>query len=94
MDRETTSVALLAQLNRLALTPVEEERFGKDFQDIVAFVGQLAERTAEAPESTGTISGVQNVLRDDVVTPSAEADALVRAAPDAVDYLVRVPPLR
>lgn len=91
---DISAVSFLANLARVALTPEEQQRLDGEFREVVAFVGRLAGRAGQAPPLTGTISGVQNVLREDVVTPSGQEDALVRQAPDVQDHAVRVPPVR
>lgn len=83
----------LARLACLGLTSEQEERYPKEFREIVDYVGQVeAVRTERRPLTT-TISGVRHVVREDRVEPSRLADKLLQVTPDTRDRGVRVPPV-
>lgn len=90
---ETTLVRRLARLARVALTPEEEERYAREFQEIVAYVEQVGEVSATAEPLTATITGVAHVVREDAIVPSTLADALVSTAPESERRMVNVPPI-
>lgn len=82
----------MAGLAKLALTEDEEKRLASEFQRIAAYVSRVQEIQAPVAPLLTTISGVQHVLRDDMVAPSSLADALLQCAPEAERRHVRVPP--
>lgn len=93
MPRGTPSVHELARLARLEITAAEEPRYEKDFQDILAYVGQVEGVQAELPPLTATITGVRHVLREDRAGSSDLAAKLLACAPDHKGGFVRVPPV-
>lgn len=91
---ETRSLVVrMADLAKLALAENEEKRLISEFQRIVEYVSQVQEVEAPVAPFTATISGVRHVLRDDTVTPSFLADALLQCAPETERRHVRVPPV-
>ncbi|TSC72851.1 MAG: aspartyl-tRNA(Asn)/glutamyl-tRNA (Gln) amidotransferase subunit C [Parcubacteria group bacterium Gr01-1014_38] len=86
-------VPQIADLARLALTDDEEKRLSLEFQRIVEYVDQVQKVQAPAEPLTATISGVRQVLRDDAVTSSPLADALLHCSPETEQRHVRVPPV-
>lgn len=90
--KDEVLVRRLAQLARIGLSAAEEKKYAQQFKDILRFVGEVENvRTGSLPPLTSTITGVQQVLREDAVVPSTLADTLLRAAPDAAQRMVKVP---
>ena len=85
-------VPRIATLARLALTDDEEKRLSVEFPKIVEYVGRVHAVQASAEPLMTTISGVRQVLREDAVTPSPLADALLQCSPETEQRHVRVPP--
>lgn len=83
----------VAELARLALTPEEGQRLSKEFEEMLAYVGQVQEVDASEEPLTTTISGVRHVLREDVAASSSLTDELLRCAPETDKRFVRVPPI-
>lgn len=86
-------VGRLARLARIGLTQDEEDRYAKEFQAIVAFVGQVEKVQAELPLLQATISGVTHVVRSDTPEPSVLADVLLKQVPETQKRFVKVPPI-
>lgn len=91
---ELTFLRHLAQLAHLALTKEEEARYRREFQEIVAYVGQVELVEASLRPLTATVTGVRSVLREDRVESSALGPALLKHAPAVQDGCVRVPAIR
>lgn len=91
---QSERIVHLAHLARLTLTAAEEQRLEHEFRDILSYVDQVQRVQATLRPLTATITGVRHVVREDVVTPSTLASALLLQAPDAVGGCIRVPPVR
>lgn len=71
----------VAKLANLTLTGDEVEVFAKQLGDVIDYVGQLEEVDTQGVSPTyQVIDGVENVMREDVVTPSlSQEEALSQA---------------
>lgn len=81
----------LADLARLELSKEEEQRYERDLGEIVNYVGKISNVQASPQPLTATISGVSQVMREDLVDQSILADQLIDLAPTKKDRLVLVP---
>ena len=91
MQKEAHTVRDLAELAYLTFSHAQEQRVESQFQDILDFVGRIAREDVAPRPLSETISGVSNVLREDVAAASPGADALLSCAPDRRLRFVRVP---
>lgn len=60
----------IAKLSKLELTDPEKELYSEQLSDILGYVEQLSEVDTDDVEPTANITGLENVLRDDVIVPS------------------------
>jgi aspartyl-tRNA(Asn)/glutamyl-tRNA(Gln) amidotransferase subunit C len=80
IDRET--VAKVANLARLELTPQEEEQFTPQLNGILDYFEQLSElKTDDVPPTTRAID-VSNVTRPDALQPYGDRDLILDGAPE------------
>ena len=92
MERESFDVVHLAQLARMNLSAEEQERFGRELEHILGYVDQLQEVNVDGVEETAQVTGLVNVLRDDVVrTGACDRDELLAAVPELHDGMVKIP---
>lgn len=63
----TDDVKKLADLARLNLTDEEVERYTTDLGSVIQYIEQLSEVDVAGVEPTSQVTGLQNVLREDVV---------------------------
>lgn len=63
-------VKKLAELARLNLTDEEVARYTTDLGSVIGYIDQLAEVDVAGVEPTSQVTGLQNVLREDVVDES------------------------
>lgn len=91
-------VARLAGLARLELSTEERQRFSQQLPAILAYVSQLQTLDLDGIEETAQVTGLENVLRDDVyssdVTDATRRvcrDALLAAVPAVEGNMVKVP---
>jgi len=74
-------VRSVAMLGRLELSPEEEEAFAADLDKILKYVDMLNELDTAEVEPTAHVARIETPFRDDQVTNSPDAEALVAGAP-------------
>lgn len=80
IDRE--QVRKVAHLARLELTPVEEEKFTTQLNNILEYFEQLSQLdTSDVPPTARAID-MSNVTRADRLTPYADRQAILASAPE------------
>ena len=95
MSKQTPDfdVEKIAKLARIALTPEEKQKFQAQMSDILAFVSQLQEVDVSGVEPTAQVTGLEDVLREDVVrdcNPDVR-NKLVGQMPKSKDGMLQVP---
>jgi aspartyl-tRNA(Asn)/glutamyl-tRNA(Gln) amidotransferase subunit C len=79
----------IAALARIGLTPDEAALMAEEIGRIIDFVEQLSAVDIEGLPPTDQVTGLEDVWREDVVTPSLSRDILLAGAPVAKDgYIV------
>lgn len=87
------TVAHVARLSRLELTPEEQATFRDQLGEILAYVRRLEALDLTGVPATAHVRPMANVLRDDEVRPSlTQEDALANAPAVEQGYFV-VPPV-
>ena len=84
-------VAHVAHLARLGLTEEELSRLEGQLNHIVEQYAILAELDTEHIPPTAQTIELENILRDDVVTPSFTVDEALAGAPERVGDHIVVP---
>ena len=75
-------VAHIARLARLNLTPTEIEKMAGELTSILKYVDMLGEVSTDGVEPTAQVTGLTNVLRNDVVIQNQAApDDLLGCSP-------------
>ncbi len=83
MKLEKKEIEHIANLARLDLSDKELELYGGQLSDILSYIDYLQEVDTTGVEPTAQVTGLENVLRDDVVNvwdKKEQADALAQAA--------------
>jgi aspartyl-tRNA(Asn)/glutamyl-tRNA(Gln) amidotransferase subunit C len=81
----------VARLARLALTPEEKERLGRQLSVILEHAAKVGEVAAKEIPPTSHPVPRANVYRPDEVRPSLPQDEALAAAPETEDGKFRVP---
>lgn len=84
-------VAHLAKLARIALPDDELDQYAAQLDVIIGAVARVQEVAAAGIPPTSHAVELQNVFRDDVVTPPLGAEAALAQAPAAEQGRFRVP---
>ena len=91
MTIDRNLVEYLEKLGRIRLTEEERNASEKDLQDILTYIDTLNELDTEGIEPASHSFPVANVMRDDVVTNTADVDNILSNAPDSRDGCFVVP---
>lgn len=81
----------IAKLARLRLTEEEKHRFLKELGTIIEYFDQLKKLNTEGVPPTTHVVPLENVFREDKVTPSLPVDEALANAPDRKGNYFRVP---
>lgn len=68
------NVSHVAKLANLPLTKEEEKKFEKQLSETLDYVKQLEEIDTKNVDPTSQVTGLENVTREDVITPSLSQD--------------------
>lgn len=86
----TDTVRQLAVLSAISLSDDEAEALQADLTAILAYVDQLGELDTSGVEPTFQVTGLQNIWRDDTVSPDS-AQGLVTLSADSYEHQFKVP---
>lgn len=81
----------VASLARIALTPEELERYGRQLGDILEHAERVQALPTDDVPPTSHPLPMRNAFRPDEVTASLPRDEILEEAPDVVDGYFRVP---
>lgn len=92
MELERKDLEHIAKLAHIDLPQDETDTFRRQVSSILEYVGKLSEVDVRGTEPTAHITGVVNVMREDVVRPAEAAvrEALLAAAPSREGDYVKV----
>lgn len=72
------NVPHIAKLANLPISSTEEKKFKKQLEETIDYVKELDEVKTNNVEPTSHVTGLENVLRDDIAKPSlSQEDALL-----------------
>ncbi len=92
MKLSVQEVENIADLARLSLTPEETQMYAEQLSVILEYIDMLNEVDTEGVEETCQVTGLEDVVREDVVNPCDEdtRKKLLAAFPDRVGNLLKV----
>ena len=92
MSLSREEILKISELAHIKLADDEIEKFRDQMSSVLEYVGQLSDVDVKGIEPAAHISGVSNVLRDDVVLPADRTtrDALLEEAPEREGDLIKV----
>ena len=89
IDRE--EVRKVANLARLNITEAEEAEFTVQLNSILEYFDRLSELDTTDVKPTTRAIETSNITREDRITPFAEKEELLKAAPEQQGEFFRVP---
>ena len=84
-------VKYVAHLARIRLTPDEEQKLGRQLDDILSYIEKLTEVDVAGVEPTAHAFPLVNVTRADEARPSLPHDKAMKNAPVTANGLFMVP---
>ena len=91
MTIDRNLVMYLEKLGRIRLTDEQREASEKDLQDILTYIDTLNELDTDGIEPASHSFPVANVMREDIVTNTADVDSILSNAPESKDGCFVVP---
>ncbi len=88
---ERDEVLHIARLARLRLSEEEVDRMQSELSGVLAHVDRIGTLDLAGVPPTSHVVELENVLRDDVPTPSLSREQALANAPDPEDDSFRVP---
>ncbi len=85
-----TDVEHVAQLARLNLTKIEEEKFTQELGEILNYIDELNELDLTKIKSVSQISGLENIVREDKITNENNREKLLTNAPSQEKGYIKV----
>jgi aspartyl-tRNA(Asn)/glutamyl-tRNA(Gln) amidotransferase subunit C len=85
-------IAKIAELARLELTAEEMEKYARELSDILDFFEQLKEVDTTNVKPTAQITGLTNILREDLIERELESEKLLQCSPHTIqEQQIQVP---
>lgn len=73
-------IAHVAKLANLSLTDEEKSKFEKQLEETVDYIESLSEVDTEGIEPTSQVTGLENITREDEITPSLSQEEALKNA--------------
>lgn len=83
-------VKKIAMLARIELRDDELEKFQKDLSAILDYVEELKKVDTEGLEIVASVTGLENVMREDVAVIAENREDIIAGAPDTKDGYYKV----
>lgn len=82
----------IAELARLDLTDEELKKYGSQLSDVLNYIDQLKEVDVNGVEPTAQITGLENVLREDIIKDwnEKEVEEALADAPEKEGRFIKV----
>lgn len=92
MQLSKSEIKHIAKLARLDLTEVELEKYGEQLSNVLNYIDQLKEVEVKDVEPTAQVTGLTNVLRDDMAEnwDKAEIEEALTDAPEKEGRFIKV----
>jgi len=84
------NIKTVARLANLHLTQEEEERFSKQLEETAIYVEELDEVNTNDIDSTSQVTGLENVLREDIAKPSLSQEEALKNAKETYNGFFKV----
>lgn len=83
-------VKKVANLAMLPLTDAEEKKFETQLDETLSYIQNLSEINTENIEPTSQVTGLENVMREDIATPSLTQEEALQNAKDTHNGFFKV----
>ena len=83
-------VAKIAELARIEIAEAELEKYRTDLNKVLGYIEILKTVNTEGVEPLATVTGLENVFREDTAVNSEIADEILARVPDVSGRFIRV----
>lgn len=83
-------VLKIAELARIELSPEEVERFKNGLSTVLDYVADLQKVDTENLDIVSSVTGLENVQREDIPVVAENRDKILAGAPEIKDGLYKV----
>ncbi len=83
-------VQKIAELCKIQLTEYEVEKFQKELSTVLEYASELQKVNTDGVEPISQVTGLENVLREDVAHQSEYRDAIIANFPDHKDTFLKI----
>jgi aspartyl-tRNA(Asn)/glutamyl-tRNA(Gln) amidotransferase subunit C len=90
MGKMKIDVSHIAKLANLPLTKEEKEKLGKQLDETLEHIASLQKIDTKNIEPTSQVTGLENVTREDIVTPSLSQKEALQNARDMHKGYIKV----
>lgn len=92
MQLSKDEIQHIAKLARLELTEAELEKYGGQLSAVLNYIDQLKEVDVTGISPTAQVTGLENVLREDIVKgwDKEEIEAALKGAPEREGRFIKV----
>jgi len=94
MQDKKFDIEKVAELAHLELTPEQKERFGRQMQEILAYVEKLDELNTENIEPLRHVLEIATPFRTDIAHTSMNRDKALMNAPDKENGFFKTPKVK
>lgn len=91
MSLTIKQVEEIAELGRLILSEEEKVKFSNQLSAILDYAETIQELDTSGIPPTAQVTGLEGVMRDDVVKPSLSQEQVLMNTADALDGFIIVP---
>lgn len=92
MNLSKDEIQHIAKLARLELTDGELKKYGDQLSAVLNYIDQLKEVDVKGVEPTAQVTGLENVLREDIIRDwdEKETEEALKDAPEREDRFIKV----
>lgn len=83
-------VIKISHMARIELTPAEVKKFQKDLSSVLDYVDELKSVDTTGLEIVSSVTGLENVTREDVAKPIDYQEEIMANAPERKDKYYKV----
>lgn len=91
MKLSLEQVEYIAVLARLNLTEAEKQKYGEQISGILDYVEKLQSVDTENIVETSQVTGLINVIEEDIIEEFGREQELVKCAPEHEDGYIKIP---
>ncbi len=84
-------VSHIAKLANLPLTNEEKEKFEQQLTETLSYIERLSEINTKNIEPTNQVTNLENVVREDIITPSLSQEQAMQNTTSKHNGLFKVP---